>query len=53
MAKLLGGIPVLARRLSVLPGAIDGWIKGSSVMPDATFLRLVDILLLQRARPHH
>ena len=53
MAKLLGGIPVLARRLSVLPGAIDGWIKGSAAMPDATFPLLVDILLLQRARPHY
>ena len=53
VAKLLGGIPVLARRLSVLPGVIDSWIKGSSAMPDATFLRVVDILLGYSSRLHH
>ena len=52
VAKQLGGVPALAKRLGVLPGAIDGWIHGDREMPAATFQQVVDILL-DHCRPHY
>ena len=50
-AKLLGGVPTLAKRLGVLPAAVDGWLNGKPELPDAQFLLVVDIVLDHNGRP--
>ncbi len=44
-AVKVGGVAQLASRLNVRPRALHGYVTGHLVVPDALFLRALDLLL--------
>ena len=51
---IVGGVDLLAQRLSVGVAELKGWLKGDDLPPEHVFLACVDIILLYasgRGRP--
>jgi DNA-binding transcriptional regulator YdaS (Cro superfamily) len=44
-AEIVGGEEALSMRLGVTPSHLALWIRAAGEMPDAVFLRAVDIVL--------
>jgi len=50
-AVKVGGVAQLASRLNVRPRALHGYVTGHLVVPDALFLRALDLLLEEPHAP--
>jgi DNA-binding transcriptional regulator YdaS (Cro superfamily) len=43
-AEMTGGREELARRLGVRPQLLDSWLAGATPIPEAVFLKAVDLV---------
>ena len=46
--KLVGGVDQLAEKLAISPRLVEHYLSGASAIPDALFVRLVDVLAEHR-----
>jgi hypothetical protein len=50
---IVGGVDLLAQRLSVSVEALKGWLKGDDLPPERVFLACVEIILLYASGRGH